>query len=77
MSEHAARAKDESHPGEATGAFRIFLAGLAGAAGGFVMGGAIYGSLVVGIFGALGGAVAGLIAAAYALEAQGEQSVTD
>jgi hypothetical protein len=77
MSERAARAKDGSHPSEATGAFRILLAGLAGAAGGFVLGGAMYGSLVVGIFGALGGAICGLIAAAYALEAQGEQPAAD
>jgi hypothetical protein len=53
---------------EAAGVVRILAAGAAGALGGLLAGGVVYGSLVVGLFGAIGGAVVGMIAAVKTLE---------
>jgi hypothetical protein len=47
---------------------RIVGGAVLGALGGMVMAGVVYASLVVAVFGALGGAVCGMIAAARTVE---------
>jgi hypothetical protein len=49
----------------------ILLGGLVGAVGGLLAGGLVYGSLVIGLFGGMGGAVVGMIGAVRALETGG------
>jgi hypothetical protein len=53
---------------EAGGVARIIAGGVVGALGGLLAGGLVYGSLVVGLFGAIGGGVVGMIGALKALE---------
>jgi hypothetical protein len=70
MSEHVVRKQTEvPSPSALVEVGTILLGGLLGAVGGLLAGGIMYGSLVIGLFGAMGGAVVGMIGAVRSLEA--------
>jgi hypothetical protein len=75
MSEHVVRKQTEvPSPSVRAEVGTILLGGALGAVGGLLAGGIVYGSLVIGLFGAMGGAVVGMIGAVRALEAGGGAS---
>jgi hypothetical protein len=70
MSEHVVRKQTKTpSPSVLAEVGVILLGGALGAGGGLLAGGIVYGSLVIGLFGAMGGAVVGMIGAVRSLEA--------